>query len=44
MIGKNLQDNLDIKVNSKKMKKLKDDFPEFLQKREILSLAHLKTF
>lgn len=44
MIGKNLQDNLDIKVNSKKMKKLKDDFPEFFTKEGDFKLDSFKDF
>lgn len=44
MIGKNLQDNLDIKVNSKKMEKLKDDFPEFFTKEGDFKLDSFKDF
>lgn len=44
MIGKNLQDNLDIKVNSKKMEKLKDDFPEFFTKDGDFKLDSFKDF
>lgn len=44
MIGKNLQDNLDIKVNSKKMEKLKDDFPEFFSKEGDFKLDLFKDF
>lgn len=44
MIGKNLQDNLDIKVNSKKMEKLKDDFPEFFTKEGNFKLDSFKDF
>lgn len=44
MIGKNMQDNLDIKVNSKKMRKLKDDFPEFFTKDGDFKLDSFKDF
>ena len=44
MIGKNLQDNLDIKVNTKKMEKLKDDFPEFFTKEGDFKLDSFKDF
>lgn len=44
MIGKNLQDNLDIKVNSKKMEKLKYDFPEFFTKEGDFKLDSFKDF
>lgn len=44
MIGKNLQDNLDIKVNSKKMERLKDDFPEFFTKEGDFKFDSFKDF
>ncbi len=44
MIGKNLQDNLEKKPNSREMEKLKKDFPQFFTKEGEFKLEQFKDF
>lgn len=44
MIGKNIQDNLDKKPNSREMEKLKNDFPQFFSKEGNFKLDKFKEF